>query len=275
MVGNSILDVQNDEDLIGLLSCISHKDAMVMKCIEEELSSYYDEEFGLYSALESDYKEPRGYRTMLKRPYEEKMEWLKGCQKELIDFARRGVWKIIKMHEVPKGRKLIGNKWVFKRKRDGRFRSRLVALGYSQIPGVDYTDNFSPVAGEVTMRICLMIWMIHNLDIDQVDVETAFLEGRLEPHEYQYMQCPEGMDLAEDECMMVTGGMYGLVQVSRVYWKKMTFVLLSIGFLKFEGDQCLFYMKGCRNIIIILAYVDDSLMIGETSDLKHVIKSIE
>lgn len=121
------------------------------------------------------------------------------------------------MHEVPKGRKLIGNKWVFKKNGNGVYRSRLVALGYSQIPGVDYTDNFSPVTGEDTLRVCLLIWMIYNLDIDQADVEMAFLEGRLEPHEYQYMECPEGMDLEEDECMMVTGGMYGLCQVSRVY----------------------------------------------------------
>jgi hypothetical protein len=48
--------------------------------------------------------------------------------KELADFAARGVYKVIKMHEVPEGRRLIGSKWVFKVKRDGRFRSRLVAL---------------------------------------------------------------------------------------------------------------------------------------------------
>ena len=64
------------------------------------------------------------------------------------------------MHEVPKGRKLIDSKWVFKKKRDGRFRSRLVALGYTQNPGVDYTDNYSPVISDTAMRICLIIWLI-------------------------------------------------------------------------------------------------------------------
>lgn len=167
------------------------------------------------------------------------------------------------MHDVPKGRKLIGSKWVFNKRRNGVFRRRLVTLGYSQIPSVDYTDNFSPVAGDVTLRICLELWMVYGLDIDQADVETAFLEGRLEPHEYQYMECQEGMDLEENECMMVTGGTYGLIQVSRVYWKKMTGVLISIGFGKFEGDQCLLYIKGAKiqnyGVVYILKFEDHEI----------------
>ena len=57
---------------------------------------------------------------------------------------------------------LIGNKWVFEIKRDGTYRARLVALGYSQIPGVDYTDNFAPVAHDVSFRIALARMMVEN-----------------------------------------------------------------------------------------------------------------
>ena len=94
----------------------------------------------------------------------------------------------------PQGTKTYWQQMVFKCKRDNiTFRSRIVALGYGQIPGIDYTDNFSPVVGEVTLRICLILWVVHDTDIDQVDVETAFFERKLKPSEYQYMRCPEGM----------------------------------------------------------------------------------
>ena len=65
--------------------------------------------------------------------------------------------------------------WVFKIKKDGTYRARLVVLGYSQIPGVDYTDNFAPVAHDVTFRIALARMMVEKLDSLVMDVETAFL----------------------------------------------------------------------------------------------------
>ena len=75
-------------------------------------------------------------------------------------MINRGVWRKIGKVKIPENRRLIGNKWVFKIKRDGTYRARLVALGYSQIPGVDYTDNFAPVAHDVSFRIALARMMV-------------------------------------------------------------------------------------------------------------------
>ena len=91
---------------------------------------------------------------------------------------------------MPGGRQLIGNKWVFKLKRDGRYRIMLVALGYTQIPGVGFTNNFLGVVHDVTLRIALVVWVVLRLDLDQMDVVTAFLEGILDKKEYMYMKCP-------------------------------------------------------------------------------------
>ena len=55
-----------------------------------------------------------------------------------------------------------------------------MALGYSQIPGVDYTDNFAPVAHDVSFRIALARMMVEKLDSLVMDVETAFLYGDME-----------------------------------------------------------------------------------------------
>ena len=87
-------------------------------------------------------------------------------------------------------------------------RARLVAKGYTQVPGIDYKDNFSPVCNDATLRVMLIIWLVLNLDQGQMDVETAFLEGHL-PDDYKiYMKAPEGMEMevGPDECLEIKKG---------------------------------------------------------------------
>ena len=104
----------------------------------------------------------------------------------------RGVWRKVDRKNIPNNRRHIVNMWVFKIKRDGTYRARLVALGYSQIPGVDYTDNFAPVAHDVSFRIALARMMAEKLDSLVMDVDTAFLYGDIE--EEIFMKSPIGME---------------------------------------------------------------------------------
>ena len=106
-----------------------------------------------------------------------------------------GLWRKTGRKRIPNNRGLIGNKWVFKIKRDGAYRARLVALGYSQIPGVDYTDNFAPVAHDVSFRIALARMMVGKLDSPVMDVETVFLYGEID--EEIVMKSPVGMEEIE------------------------------------------------------------------------------
>ena len=101
-------------------------------------------------------------------------------------MENKRVWRTIHKTDVPKDRSLIGCKWVFKIKRDGTYRARLVALGYSQVPGVDFTDNFAPVVNDVgvTFRVELARIMMENLNCMLMDIETAFLYGETEEEIY-------------------------------------------------------------------------------------------
>ena len=86
------------------------------------------------------------------------------------------------------------------------YRARLVALGYSQIPVVDYTDNFAPVAHDVSFRIVLARMMVEKLDSWVMDVETAFLYGDIE--EEFFMKSPFGMEeivprSSPDDCYQI------------------------------------------------------------------------
>ena len=65
-------------------------------------------------------------------------------------MLKRGVWRRIKKKEVPNDRRAIRSKWVFKRKRDGRYRAGLCGLGYTQVAGVDFNANFAPVVNDAT-----------------------------------------------------------------------------------------------------------------------------
>ena len=99
--------------------------------------------------------------------------------------------------------------------------------------------------------------MVFDLDVDQIDIESAFLEGQLKPSEYMYMKSPQGFGLKPTECVMIKKGMYGLKNTGRIYYYTMRDYLCSSkgGFKVCPTDQCLFYKQGKRNIVMIICWV--------------------
>jgi Reverse transcriptase (RNA-dependent DNA polymerase) len=79
--------------------------------------------------------------------------------KEFDDMSAKGVWKKIQKSDMPNGRNCIKSKWYFKIKRNGVYRARLVACGYSQVPGVDFQESFAPVINDVTFQILLVMML--------------------------------------------------------------------------------------------------------------------
>jgi Reverse transcriptase (RNA-dependent DNA polymerase) len=55
------------------------------------------------------------------------------------------VWNVVPRTSIPPNRRCVKHKWVFDIKRNGTFRARLVACGYTQIPGIDFMEAYSPV----------------------------------------------------------------------------------------------------------------------------------
>ena len=118
--------------------------------VNEESTNVEEAEIALISLMGGG-RDPITFREAWDHPDpEERKKWREAIRKEFHDMNKRGVWRYIKRRDVPGNRRLIGCKWVFKKKRNGVYRARLVALGYSQIPGVDFTENFSPVVDDVT-----------------------------------------------------------------------------------------------------------------------------
>ena len=176
----------------------------------------------------------------------ERNNWRAAIRKKIRGMINRGVWRKTDRAKIPKNRRLIGNKWVFKVKRDGTYRARLVALGYSQIPGVDYTDNFAPVAHDVSFRIVLARMMVEKLDSLVMDVETAFLYGEID--EEVFMKSPVGMEEIDPESSsedyyQLLKGIYGLCQAARQFWKKFVSTVKQepFGFQVSPADPCMLF----------------------------------
>ena len=125
------------------------------------------------------------------------------------------------------GRKLVPCKWVFKIKneQDGskRYKSRLCVKGFHQIPGVDYTESFSPVATDATIQIMLLYTLWKYSDgwrCKMFDVEAAFLNADLETP--MYLKWPEAMyelgcitkHQLDNECIKLVRSMYGNVDAA-------------------------------------------------------------
>ena len=99
------------------------------------------------------------------------------------------------MVELPKGCKPIGSKWVYEIKRDSngqveRYKARLVTKGYSQREGIDFKETFAPVSTKDSLRIIMAIVAHFDLEFNQMDVRTVFLNRDL--YEDVYMTQPVG-----------------------------------------------------------------------------------
>jgi hypothetical protein len=108
--------------------------------------------------------------------------WKDTMIKEMESLHKNEKWDLL---ELPKGRKLINNKWVFKKKLNTtgqveKFKSQLVTKGYSQVEGVNFGEFFFPIAKSTSIRVIISLATTFDLEIEKMDVKIAFLHGDLE-----------------------------------------------------------------------------------------------
>ena len=108
-------------------------------------------------------------------------EWKDAEEKELASMKSNNVFTEC---NLPAGRKTVKTKWIYKKKLNKygqieRYKARLVAQGFTQVEGIDYSETYSPVARFTSIRIVLALSALFGYKVHQMDVDTAFLNADL------------------------------------------------------------------------------------------------
>ena len=194
--------------------------------------------------------------------------WQKGIDKELASQKKNKTWTLVPRSEASN---ILTSRWVFAVKQlpneSGKLVEaaigRLVARGFQQVAGLDYSETYAPVIKFTTIRLLLALVAHFDLELHQMDVVTAFLNGDLD--EDIYMEQPEGcVDKSKpDHVCKLLKAIYGLKQAHRMWHRKIDdFLLVELGFKTSRSDPCLYIKREGDVIMIIALYVDDLLLAG-------------
>ncbi|KAE8182665.1 hypothetical protein CF328_g8434 [Tilletia controversa] len=217
--------------------------------------------FAVLEPEDVGYDDPRTVSEALRRP--DRDAWLAAMNVEIRSHKARGTWRIVKR----RGQNLVTSKWVLRLKKnaDGsiqKYKARLVARGFTQIEGVDFDETFAPTSRLQNMRLLLANAVALNMDVHQIDYETAYLNAKLQNE--IYMEPPEAMDLlgeeiAPDDALQLNLALYGLKQSGHEWHRVLREALKTLGFDQCKVDPTMFVREE-GSPAMLLVYVDDILV---------------
>ncbi|KAK2070775.1 hypothetical protein P8C59_005244 [Phyllachora maydis] len=188
---------------------------------------------------------PTTYKQVLKLPRDERSKWLEAITKEFIQLLELGVFKFLPRSLLPSNRKLITCRNVLKVKKDTKnrpikYKSRLVARGFIQVEGLDYTITYASTNIPPTWRILLAIAASNKA------IYKLLLKYSYNP--------------STPNIIKLSKALYSLKQSPREWQDKLKILLKSLGYLPLISDPEVFYnAKTCH---FIVTYIDDCLFIG-------------
>ena len=208
---------------------------------------------------------PKTYDEALRRS--DRDLWLAAMRKEMNLMSEMNVYELV---YLPAERRAIGCRWVLEFKTDlkggSTYKARLVAQGFSQVPGVDFGKTFAPVAKSTSIRVISALAALNDWELDSFDAKRAFLWGKLQ--EDVYMRQPPGFEQSgpggERLVCHLLSSLYGLKQATYDWYELLREVLTHLGFLCCDADYAVFVYdrvgEGGERIICIIAWhVDDGL----------------
>jgi Reverse transcriptase (RNA-dependent DNA polymerase) len=198
-------------------------------------------------------------------------KWIDVMNEEMKSMYDNDVWDIV---PLPKDKKTIGCKWIFKTKRDfkgnvEKYKAHLVAKGFTQKECIDYKKTFSSVSSKDSLRIILALVAHYNLKFHQMNVKTVFLNGNID--EIIYMKQPKNFETGDPKSMVcrLKKFIYGLKQVSRQWYLKFHNIVSSEGFKPNLVDECIYFKFCGSKFIFLVLYMDDILLASNDKNILH------
>ena len=214
--------------------------------------------------------EPLTYNEAVKDDLHSK-DWQDAMQEEYNSLVDNQTWDLVPQ---PSGRHVLGGKWVYKLKRGAageilRYKARWVVRGFEQQEGVDFDETFASVVKPMSYKAIFAIAAAEDLEVEQMDVKTAFLYGDIDQE--LYVQQPTGREDPKhrNHVCKLRKALYGLKQSPRIWYNTLAAFLGSLGFEPLIADYSVFR----RGRVIIAIYVDDLLLVGPSKPEIQDIKS--
>jgi hypothetical protein len=176
---------------------------------------------------------------------------------EYSSLIDNGTWEFV---DLPSDRVVVNNIWFYKVKSDtvgdvSRFKARFVAKGCSQCAGLDYTETFSPIIRMASLRLFLAIAAARDLELCQLDIDTAFLYAPIK--EDVYIRQPLGFADGTSKVCHLKRCHYGLKQSPREFKMLLRAWLVDHGWQQCVSDPCIYIFHAGHVFAMIALYVDD------------------
>ncbi|CDO72947.1 hypothetical protein BN946_scf185002.g132 [Trametes cinnabarina] len=199
-------------------------------------------------------------------------EWKAAMDREIEQLQRLGTYTLV---PCPPDRKPIGCKWVFRLKRDAdgriiKHKARLVAQGFSQIPGIDYVETFAPVVRLETLRVLLALGTLLDYDIQVADIVGAYLNGHL--REEIFMRQPPMYENGRPDVCKLERTLYGLKQSGREWNLELDQAFKRRNFKRLISDQCVYLRARDTDTSIVAVHVDDMTMLTSSPETTDALK---
>lgn len=214
--------------------------------------------------------EPRSFRQATSDSNPNKLQWKEASDREYNSHLTNGTWSLVRL---PPGKRAIGSTWVYKVKRGAsgeilKFKARLCARGDQQTYGLDYDATFAPTVKYQSLRTLLALAAYYDLEIEQFDVVTAFLNAELTDAEV-YMRQPEGYIKYDSDgsplVCKLRRAIYGIKQAPAEWNKLLCSWLIKYGFEQSLCDAGIYSITVDGRRYFLAVYVDDCLLVGKQS----------
>jgi len=201
--------------------------------------------------------------------------WKAEEKEEYLAHKKLGTWSKTKSN---RNRKAVKTRYVYDIKRDSegnltRYKARLVAQGFNQVPGRDFDETWAPVPSSATTRALFAMAAAKDCEVHHVSVKTAFLNAKMDKE--MNIKLPDGTETGKaDEVLRRNPALYGTKQAGRLWGIKLDNELNAMGAVRSKVDPCLYtWSHPVHGLVYILVYVDDLIVAGTSLDGVQSVKN--